>query len=110
MTYTTTKCRNCGYATRFHESNIPRVQIGSPIQKCPKCGHFILDSIATELEFMEDSERKNFSSSAAVPKGYLVSLIFIIFGTIMLISGISIGEGFYPLSYRYHGETPRHRP
>lgn len=89
MTYTTAKCKNCGYKIRNNESNLPRVQLGMPIMVCPKCGSLILDTIATEYEFMSERERENFSNQKALSKTYLGNIIFIGFGIFMLIGGFT---------------------
>lgn len=98
MRYVTTKCRNCGYKTRNHESGVPRVQLGTPIFKCPKCGHLILDPIQTEYEFMTDSERTSFSSNSMIQKNYFGSALFIIFGIVLFIAGIVLGGGYIAIA------------
>lgn len=105
MTYTTTKCSNCGYATRIHQSNVPKVQLGSPIQKCPNCGHLGLDSIATEYEFMSVSERERFLDAFSSSRSYPGQILFIILGiflgigisTVYTALGILIGLGMVGL-------------
>lgn len=92
MKYITTRCKNCGYRTRSHESGVPNVQIGPPILRCPKCGHLILDSIQTEYEFMTDNEKAKFSTQSALPKSYLGNILFIVVGLVLLIGGISTGN------------------
>ena len=87
MQYTTTKCPNCGYKTRNHESNVPKVQLGMPVMRCPQCGRFILDVFATEYEFMTEKERASFTTQSALSKGYLGNAVFIVFGLIMLLAG-----------------------
>ena len=94
MRYTTTSCRNCGFKTRHHESNVPNVQIGSPILRCPKCGNLILDSIATEYEFMTDKERAKFTTENAQTASYPGNILFIIVGFALLIGGIVLGGGY----------------
>ncbi|HRF69936.1 MAG TPA: hypothetical protein PKV66_00735, partial [Candidatus Pelethenecus sp.] len=95
MVYTTTKCSNCGYKTRNHESGVPRVQIGWPISVCPQCGHLILDSITTEYEFMTESEKAKFTSKSSAIKSSPGNIIFIIFGLFFFIGGIVGAEGIY---------------
>ena len=94
MRYTTTSCRNCGFRTRSHESNVPDVQLGAPILRCPKCGNLILDSIATEYEFMTDKERDKFTTESAQAKSYPGNILFIVVGFVLLIGGIVTGGGY----------------
>lgn len=94
MRYTTTSCRNCGFKTRSHESNVPNVQIGSPILRCPRCGNLILDGIATEYEFMTDKERAKFTTENARTASYPGNILFIIVGFALLIGGIVLGGGY----------------
>lgn len=89
MTYTTTRCKNCGYATRSFEGGVPKVQIGAPIIRCPKCGYLILDSINSEYEFMTDKERANFGSSRATVKSYPFNIIAIVMGICFFIAAIT---------------------
>ena len=103
MRYTTTSCRNCGFRTRSHESNVPDVQIGMPVLRCPKCGHLILDGIATEYEFMTPSERERFTSSSAEEKSSFGNILFIIFGLILLIGGIVTGEEYVLIGLIFGG-------
>lgn len=103
MQYTTTSCRNCGFRTRSHESNVPDVQIGCPVLRCPRCGHLILDSIATEYEFMTSKEREKMSTSSAVEQSYLGNLVFIIFGALLLIGGLVTGEGYVGMGLLFGG-------
>ena len=94
MKYITTKCSNCGYRTRNHESGVPNVQIASPILICPNCGHLILDIIQTEYEFMTDSEKAKFTTKAALPKSYIGNILFIVVGLVLLIGSLSIGDTY----------------
>ena len=94
MQYLTTKCRNCGYRTRDRETGVPKVQIGTPILICPRCGHLILDSIQTEYEFMTDKEKERFSSQSAFTRSIFGNIFFIVFGLIFLIGSITIGGGY----------------
>ena len=94
MTYTTTSCKNCGFKTRRRESGVPDVQIGCPIIRCPRCGHLILDNIATEYEFMTEKERSKFNTDDALSKSYLGNILFIIIGLIILVGGIASGGGY----------------
>ena len=89
--YTTTRCRNCGYVTRNHEQNVPKVQLGEPITKCPRCSHLIIDSFATEYEFMTDKEKSKFRSTYATIRHLPYNTIAIAFGLFMLYTGISMG-------------------
>ena len=99
MKYTTTKCRNCGFRTRSHESNVPNVQLGAPILPCPQCGHLILDSIATEYEFMTDAEREKFKTDSALVRSYPGNVLFIIMGLFLLIGGIANGNILFGLLF-----------
>lgn len=94
MKYTTTKCRHCGYATRCFEGNVPKVQIGSPIIICPRCGNLILDSIITEFEFMTIEEKEKFSSELLTTKSTLKNIFLSIFGLILFIGSMFLG-GWY---------------
>lgn len=91
MKYTTTKCPHCGYQMRSHESRLPKVQIGAPILICPKCSRLILDSIATEYEFMTAQERQIYTTQAVKQQSYLGNLLFIVFGVLFFIAGIITG-------------------
>ena len=94
MKYITTGCSNCGYITRNRESGVPKVQIGAPILRCPKCGHLILDSIQTEYEFMTESERANFSTQTALPNSYLYNILFIVIGLFFFIGGFTLKDEY----------------
>lgn len=87
MVYTTTKCTNCGFATRRRESNVPNVQLGCPILRCPRCGSLILDSIATEYEFMEKAERKKFNTKTLLLKSIPGIVLMLLLGISMIIGG-----------------------
>ena len=97
MQYITTSCRNCGFRTRNHESNVPSLQIGAPISRCPNCGHLILDIFATEYEFMTERERKKFTTEAALAKSYPGNILLILFGLFfgggMILSGEMMAFG-----------------
>lgn len=89
MTYTTTKCRNCGYRTRNRETGpVPTLQIGPSVLLCPQCGHLILDNFSTEYEFMNDKEKTKFSTQKILRKSYKENILLIIFGLMFLIGGI----------------------
>ena len=92
MKYTTTKCRNCGYATRIHESGVSKLELDMPIQICPACGNLILDTIKTEYEFMLESEREIFSSKNYENKSILGFIFSLFAGLFFLILGFIIGE------------------
>ena len=94
MIYTTTTCKHCGFRTRSHESGVPDVQIGPPILRCPRCGHLILDSIATEYEFMTEKEKSKFTTDDALAKSWLGNILFIIIGIVVLFGGIASGGGY----------------
>lgn len=93
MQYTTTSCRNCGYQTRSHESSVPKVQLGIPVIRCPKCNHLILDSIAIEYEFMTDKEKAKFNTNSAILRSYPRIVLLFIFGFALLIGGFFGGGG-----------------
>ncbi len=93
MQYTTTSCANCGYKTRYRESNVPSVQLGYPIQRCPKCGNLIVDSIATEYEFMTEIEKEKFSSEKLFFNSLKKNGLFIVFGLLFFIFGIVSEDG-----------------
>lgn len=91
MKYTTTRCRNCGFATRFMEIGVPKFQLGMPLIICPKCQHLILDSIRTEFEFMTEKQRKKLLSHSIALGFYLSCVFFFLFGVISIIA-VSISE------------------
>ena len=103
MRYTTTKCSNCGFRTRNHESNVPSVQLGSPVLHCPRCGHLILDTIATEYEFMTDYEREKFTTSSLLFKSFLGNVLFIVVGLFILIGGLITGDDYVVLGVIFGG-------
>ena len=92
MIYTTTSCPNCGFRTRNHESNVPKMQLGAPVLRCPNCGNLILDNIAVEFEFMTDRERAKFTSDTALAHGLLGNISFILLGFFLLFVGIAIDD------------------
>ena len=85
MKYTTTRCSKCGYATRLHDSETPDFQIGMPVFKCPKCGNLLVDSIATEYEFLTQSERESLQKS--YKKSVIANIVLILVGYIVPIVG-----------------------
>ncbi len=94
MRYTTTSCRSCGFRTRSYEGNVPDVQIGTPVLRCPKCGNLILDNIVTEYEFMTDREQSKFTTESAQARSYPGNILFIVMGFVLLIGGMSLGGGY----------------
>ena len=94
MRYITTWCRNCGFKTRNQETGVPNVQLGPPISRCPKCGKLILDSIATEYEFMSDKERAKFTTKRAYIASIPGNIIYVVLGLILFVGGIIAGEAF----------------
>ncbi len=89
MRYISTHCPHCGYAIRHGETQVPKVQIGPPVQPCPKCRQLCLDPIATEYEFMTEEEKNKFTSQHALLRSLLSTIIFFIIGISFLIGGIS---------------------
>lgn len=79
------------------------MQIGAPIYKCPNCGHFILDTIAVEYEFMTDAERRKFSTNAALPKSYIGNIIYILFGIFLIAAGIACGKFYIAIGLIFGG-------
>ena len=62
------------YRTRNHQSNVPKVQIGAPVLRCPKCGNLIFDTINIEYEFMTDKERESFTTESAQSSSFLKNI------------------------------------
>ena len=87
--YTTTRCRHCGYSTRLHEPDLPRVQLGQPVSKCVRCGNLIVDSIETEYEFMTEKEKQNFKPTYAFIKTLPSNIVTILLGILFLIGSLS---------------------
>lgn len=93
MEYTTTKCSNCGFATRYRETGVPKIQLGMPLAVCPRCRHLILDSFKTEFEFMSEKKRKAFLSHTVFASYFASCVFFFLFGIFIVVGAALFSDG-----------------
>ena len=93
MEYTTTRCSNCGFATRYRETGVPKVQLGMPLAVCPRCRHLILDSFKTEFVFMSEKKRKAFLSHTVFASYFASCVFFFLFGIFIVVGAALFSDG-----------------
>lgn len=95
MQYTTTSCPHCGYKTRNRETGVSNVELGQTIIVCPNCKNLIIDTFATEYEFMTPYERSKWSSTSSILMRYVIgALLFVGVGLFFFIGGFSMSGDY----------------
>jgi len=99
-TYTTTSCPHCGFKTRNFERGTPSIELGQTIICCPRCSGIIIDSIATEYEFMTNFERGYYcSTNSHIYKSLIGIFLFMAVGILSLLSTVLLDFDEKPLMW-----------